>query len=73
MLKMILIGALGLFIGYKFNQFANMQSEKRIIDTLTAKIEELINKAKTGRLTSDEATNLNGLQEALTILKNKNV
>lgn len=63
----LIIGLGALFIGYKLNQYANQQSEKRIIDVLTAEIESLKNK----RLTPDEQTRLNGLNEALRILKNK--
>lgn len=40
----LLIGALGLFIGYKLNQYANQKTEQKIIDSITAKIEELASK-----------------------------
>lgn len=39
--KGILLGILGLFIGYKLNQYANRESEKRIIDAINAKIDLL--------------------------------
>lgn len=69
--KMLLVGALGLFIGYKLNQIANQKSEQRIIEALTAQINELKNKLQTGRISSEEKEKLIGLEQALVILKNK--
>lgn len=67
----ILIGIASAFIGYKLNQQANAQSEKRIIDALTAEIESLKTKKQTARLSSDESARLNAFEEALTLIKNK--
>lgn len=63
----LIIGAIALFAGFKLNQYANQQSEKRIIDALIAEIQSLKDK----RLAPDEQTRLNGLREALKILKSK--
>lgn len=67
----LIVGLVALFIGYKLNQYANQQSEKRIIDTLTAEIESLKNKQATGRITPQEQTRIAGLEEAINILQNK--
>lgn len=67
----ILVGALGIFIGYKLTQYANLKSEQNIINALTAQINALKDKLQQGRITADEKTKLGGLEVALTVLKNK--
>lgn len=65
--KIILIGIIGLILGYFINRYANKQSENRIIKELT----ELIATLKNKRLTEEGKIRLTALNEALEILKNK--
>lgn len=67
----LLIGAFGIFLGYKFQQRANAQSEKRIIEALTAEIEKLKQQQQTGRGTGNEQAKIQGIEQALSIIKNK--
>lgn len=63
----IVIGILALIAGYKLQQYANEQSEKRIIEALTAQIQALMNK----RLTSEEQARWTALKETLKIITDK--
>lgn len=67
----IVVGLVALFAGYKLNQYANKQSEDRIIAQLTALIESLKNKQARAIISGEEQARLNGLIEALSILTNK--
>lgn len=68
---MILAGVLGLYIGFKLNEYANKKSEERIIDILTQQINQLQEKLQLGKISMEEQTKIQGLEEALRILKTK--
>lgn len=67
--KVILIGIVGLTLGFLLNIYANTQSEKRIIDAIIAEIQEIKNKQNSGRITSEEQKKLIQLQAQLDILQ----
>lgn len=63
---------ISLFIGYKLNQKANEQTEKKIIQAIKDEIAELKNKQQTTRLSQDEEIRIHGLNESINILTTKN-
>lgn len=63
--KVILVGILGITIGFLLNIYANKQSEKRIIEALIAQINSLKEKEQISRLSSDEQQRLIELQAKL--------
>jgi hypothetical protein len=67
----LIIGLIALFAGYKLNQRANEQSEKRIIEALTAEIQKLKQQQQTSRNTGNEQAQINGLEKALKLITNK--
>lgn len=67
--KVILIGIIGLTLGFLLNIYANTQSEKRIIAAIIAEIQEIKNKQNSGRITSEEQKKLIQLQAQLDILQ----
>ena len=67
----LLIGLAGIYLGYKLNQYANEQSESRIIAAFNAKIDELKNKAQTNRATTGDQQTINTLEEMIKLLENK--
>lgn len=64
------IGLLALFAGYKLNQYANKQSEDRIIAAFIKEIESIKNKQKTSRITQNEERYMQDLEAQLYLLKN---
>lgn len=65
----IIVGIAGLTTGFLLNVYANSKSEKRIIDAITAQINELKQKQSAGgRLSSDEQNTLIGLEAQLKLL-----
>lgn len=67
----VLIGFVGLYIGYKLNQYANEQSERRIIDALIAEIKSLKDNQITGRITNEEQQRIMVLEEAIKLIQTK--
>lgn len=66
--KVILVGILGITIGFLLNIYANKQSEKRIIEALIAEIDALKEKQKTSRITYSEQLRLFQLEQQLKAL-----
>jgi len=66
--KVILVGLLGITIGFLLNIYANKQSEKRIIEQIIAEIASLKEKQQTARISSEEQIRLNELQAQLKFL-----
>lgn len=67
----LLIGVAGIYIGYKLNQYANKQSENRIIAAFKAEIESLKNKQSVGRLSLEDTQKINILEQTIERLQNK--
>lgn len=63
----ILLVVAGILVGYFANVYANAQSEKRIIDALTAEIESIKNSK--ARLTAESQQRLIELNAQLNLLK----
>lgn len=61
----ILFLIVGIVMGILGNMYANKLSEDRIIKTLTAEIEALKEKQKSGTLTAEEKRKINQLQAEL--------
>lgn len=68
----LIIGLVALFIGYRLTQYANAQTEKRIIEKLTAEIQSLKDKRATRGISSDEEIRVMVLEETVKILAQKN-
>lgn len=68
----VIVGAIAMFVGYKLNQRANEQTEKRIIAAFTAEIEKLKAQQQSGtRTTGTEQGQIEGLEKALELIKKK--
>lgn len=64
----IIVGIAGLTAGFLLNVYANKQSEKRIIDQLTAEINSIKAQQKVGRSTPESQTRLIQLEAQLQLL-----
>lgn len=64
----IIVGLAGLTAGFLLNVYANKQSEKRIIDQLTAEIESIKSQQKAGRSTPETDKRLIQLEAQLQLL-----
>lgn len=67
-----IVGAIALYVGYRLNQYANTQSEKKIIDALTAEIESIKSKQQLTRgINPEDQSMINLLQAQIDILGKK--
>lgn len=71
MIRYILVGLIGIILGAYLNYKVNEITNAKLLASLKAELEQYIIKAKTGKLTSEAQTKIDGLQEAINILNKK--
>lgn len=71
MIRYLIAGLIGTLLGAYLNYKVNQKTNTELLEALKAEFAEYLKKQTTSRLSAEDQTRMNGLQEAINIIETK--